>query len=47
MNEKIENDMEALTEEVKRLRADFTKITDLLRPCLRSLTRADPDPAAS
>ena len=31
MNEKIENDMEALTEEVKRLRADFTKITELLR----------------
>lgn len=31
MNEKIEMDMEALTEEVKRLRADFTKIADLLR----------------
>jgi ElaB/YqjD/DUF883 family membrane-anchored ribosome-binding protein len=31
VNEKIENDMEALTEEVKRLRADFTKIADLLR----------------
>jgi ElaB/YqjD/DUF883 family membrane-anchored ribosome-binding protein len=31
VNEKIEMDMEALTDEVKRLRADFTKIADLLR----------------
>lgn len=31
MNEKIETDVEALTEEVKRLRADFAKIADLLR----------------
>lgn len=31
MNGKIESDVEALTEEVKRLRADFAKIADLLR----------------
>ena len=31
MNEKIETDVEALAEEVKRLRADFAKIADLLR----------------
>jgi len=31
VNEKIEMDVEALTEEVKRLRADFGKITDLLK----------------
>jgi ElaB/YqjD/DUF883 family membrane-anchored ribosome-binding protein len=31
VNANIENDMEALTEEVKRLRADFAKIADLLR----------------
>lgn len=31
MNEKIESDVEALTEEVKRLRADFAKIADVLK----------------
>jgi len=31
VNANIENDMEALQEEVKRLRADFTKIAELLR----------------
>jgi ElaB/YqjD/DUF883 family membrane-anchored ribosome-binding protein len=31
VNEKIETDVEALAEEVKRLRADFSKIADLLR----------------
>lgn len=31
MNEKIEMDVEALTQEVQRLRADFSKIADLLR----------------
>ena len=31
MNERIEADVEALTEEVKRLRADFAKIADLLK----------------
>ena len=31
VNEKIDTDVEALTEEVKRLRADFTKIAELLK----------------
>ena len=31
VNEKIETDVEALAEEVKRLRADISKIADLLR----------------
>lgn len=31
MNEKIETDVEALTDEVKRLRADFAKLAELLR----------------
>lgn len=31
MNQEIESDVEALTEEVKRLRNDFAKIADLLR----------------
>jgi ElaB/YqjD/DUF883 family membrane-anchored ribosome-binding protein len=31
MNEKIETDVEALSEEVQRLRADFAKLAELLR----------------
>jgi ElaB/YqjD/DUF883 family membrane-anchored ribosome-binding protein len=31
VNEKIETDVDALAEEVKRLRADLAKIADLLR----------------
>ena len=31
MNEKIESDVEALREEVKRLQADFTKLADVLK----------------
>ncbi len=31
MNEKIEADVEALTQEVQRLRADFVKLADLLK----------------
>lgn len=31
VNERIEADVEALAEEVKRLRADFSKIADLLK----------------
>jgi ElaB/YqjD/DUF883 family membrane-anchored ribosome-binding protein len=31
MNEKIESDVEALSEEVKRLRADLAKLADVLR----------------
>jgi ElaB/YqjD/DUF883 family membrane-anchored ribosome-binding protein len=31
MNEKIETDVEALTEEVKRLRNDFAKLAEVLR----------------
>lgn len=31
MNEQIETDVQALTEEVQRLRADFAKIAELLK----------------
>jgi ElaB/YqjD/DUF883 family membrane-anchored ribosome-binding protein len=31
LNEKIETDVQLLTEEVKRLRADFAKLADVLR----------------
>lgn len=31
VNEKIESDVQALTEEIQRLRADFTKLAELLR----------------
>lgn len=31
INEKIESDVEALSEEIKRLRADLTKLAEVLR----------------